>query len=149
MLNRLYYFVATIGYAGYFPFAPGTVGSALAGVVVFLIKPSELMLMGLIMIFFIAGTISAHNVEKELGKDSGHIIVDEFCGYLVSVLFIPRNMTNLILAFFIFRVFDIVKPPPIRTVEKKVGGGAGVMLDDIVAGIYTNITIQVIYAFFK
>jgi len=148
MLSRLYYLIATVGYAGYFPVAPGTVGSALAGVIVFLIKPSDFMLMVLILIFFATGTVSAHNVEKELGKDSGHIIVDEFCGYLISVVFINRTMTSLILAFFIFRAFDIIKPPPVRTVEKRISGGAGVMLDDVVAGIYTNICMQAIYILF-
>ena len=57
-------------------------------------------------------------------------------------------MTNLIIAFFIFRAFDIIKPPPVRTVERRISGGAGVMLDDVVAGIYTNICMQAIYILF-
>ena len=84
----------------------------------------------------------SHQAEKDLGKDSGHIVIDEFCGYLTAVLFIPKTPAWLIAAFILFRIFDIFKPPPIRKVERLIPGGAGIMLDDILAGIYANICLQ-------
>jgi len=145
MLRRLYYILATIGYAGYFPVAPGTVGSFIAALFVYLVKPSDLLLLVLALLCLVVGGISADSVERELGRDSGHIIIDEFCGYLISVLLLKRTVAVVIIAFFVFRAFDIIKPPPVRTVERRIGGGAGVMLDDVVAGIYTNICMQLIY----
>ncbi len=91
---------------------------------------------------FLLGIITSHRTEKLLGKDSGYIVIDEFCGYLISVLFIPKNISYLLAAFVLFRAFDILKPPPIRKIEETVTGGAGIMLDDVLAGIYTNICLQ-------
>ncbi len=91
---------------------------------------------------FLLGLITSHNAEKILGKDSGHIIIDEFCGYLLSVAFIPKSTAYLLSGFILFRIFDVIKPPPIRRLEETVPGGAGVMLDDILAAIYTNICLQ-------
>jgi phosphatidylglycerophosphatase A len=91
---------------------------------------------------FLLGLITSNNAEKILGKDSKHIIIDEFCGYLLSVVFVPKNTEYLLVGFILFRVFDILKPPPIRKIEKGISGGAGVMLDDILAAVYTNICLQ-------
>lgn len=81
--------------------------------------------------------------EKLLGKDSGNIVIDEVCGYAVSVLFVPKTGGYLIAAFILFRLFDILKPPPIRKIEQEVPGGIGIMLDDLLAGIYANICLQI------
>ncbi len=94
-----------------------------------------------ILLFFL-GTWSSDEAEKDLGKDSGHIVIDEFCGYLVSILFLPHSIGYLIAAFVLFRIFDILKPPPIRQVEKAVSGGIGIMLDDLLAGLCANICLQ-------
>ena len=91
---------------------------------------------------FLLGLITSHNAEKMLGKDSTHIVIDEFCGYLLSVAFIPKSTAYLLSGFILFRIFDVIKPPPIRRLEETVPGGAGVMLDDILAAIYTNICMQ-------
>ncbi len=91
---------------------------------------------------FILGVPVSHHAEKQLGKDSGHIVIDEFSGYLISVLFIPRSLGYLFAAFILFRIFDILKPPPIRKIEESVPGGAGIMADDVLAGIYANICLQ-------
>ena len=88
------------------------------------------------------GLQASHQAEKTLGKDSGHIVIDEVCGYLISVLFLPKTTGYLIAAFVLFRIFDIFKPPPIRKIERSISGGAGIMLDDVLAGIYTNICLQ-------
>ncbi|MBI3592707.1 MAG: phosphatidylglycerophosphatase A, partial [Nitrospirae bacterium] len=85
-----------------------------------------------------------HAVEKNTGiKDSKHIVIDEFVGYLASVAFLPLTAGYIVAAFFLFRFFDILKPPPIRNVEKKFHGGLGIMLDDLLAGIFTNIILQI------
>lgn len=95
-----------------------------------------------ILLLFSLGTWTSDEAEKTLGKDSGHIVIDEFCGYLVAVMFVPREIGYLFAAFVLFRLFDIFKPPPIRRIEKSVPGGAGIMLDDVMAGIYANACIQ-------
>lgn len=109
---------------------------------VILLKPDDFALITIFLPVFLLGLITSHNTEKILGKDNKHIIIDEFCGYLLSVLFIPKGIGYLIAAFFLFRVFDVLKPPPIRRLEKMVPGGAGVMSDDILAAVYTNICLQ-------
>lgn len=107
-----------------------------------LLKPDNAeLLIGSLLVLLI-GTLTAHYAERQLGKDSSHIIIDELCGYLISVLFIPSRTGYLIAAFILFRIFDILKPPPIRKIEDIFPGGAGVMLDDVLAGIYTNVCLQ-------
>jgi phosphatidylglycerophosphatase A len=76
-------------------------------------------------------------------RDSSHIVIDEFCGYLFSMLFIPFSITNALAAFFLFRVFDILKPFPIRKSETVLKGGYGIMADDIMAAVYTNVILQI------
>jgi phosphatidylglycerophosphatase A len=142
LLNQIYHIIATVGFAGYFPFAPGTAGTAAGFLFLLLLRPSDAGLLFIILPLFIAGVLASHNAEKVLGKDSGHIVIDEFCGYLLSVAFLPRSMGYLIAAFFLFRFFDIVKPPPVRNAENYFSGGMGIMLDDVLAGIYTNICLQ-------
>jgi phosphatidylglycerophosphatase A len=135
--------IATVGFTGYFPYAPGSFCSIIAFLLVKVFDPSNLSLFLLILMCIVIGTISAHNTEKILGKDSGHIVVDEFFGYLVAVLFIPRTTGYLFAALILFRIFDILKTPPAGAIEKRVPGGAGIMLDDLVAGIYANVCLQI------
>ena len=142
MLNTIYHIIATVGFSGYFRFAPGTVGTALAGLFIFFLKPSDLSLILIIPPLFIVGVLASHSTEKILGKDSVHIVIDEFCGYFVSVLFVPKSTGYLVTAFFLFRFFDILKPPPVRNAENHFSGGAGIMLDDVLAAIYTNLCLQ-------
>ena len=134
--------IATLGFIGYMPKAPGTFGS-LAGLLFITLLPlSDMRLLVFILLLFSLGTWTSDEAERSLGKDSGHIVIDEFCGYLVSVLFMPRIVDYFLAAFVLFRLFDIFKPPPIRWIEKTVPGGAGIMLDDVMAGICANICIQ-------
>lgn len=136
--------IASVFYIGYIPFAPGTFGSLAAFAFVLIIKPDDFWLVTLIIICFIAGVISSHIAENEFEqKDSSKIVIDEFAGYLVSIVFLPLTFDYLISAFFLFRFFDILKPIPIRNIERHFHGGLGVMLDDIAAGIFANIILQV------
>jgi phosphatidylglycerophosphatase A len=70
-------------------------------------------------------------------------VVDEVCGYLVAMFLVPTSMVNIILGFFLFRCFDVLKPPPIRSLER-LPGGFGIVADDLAAGIYSNIILQFI-----
>jgi phosphatidylglycerophosphatase A len=90
----------------------------------------------------VAGLLTSGSAEKTLGKDNKHIVIDELCGYLLTVIFVPRSAGYLLAGFILFRVFDIAKPPPIKRVEGIKTGGAGVMLDDIVAAVYSNACLQ-------
>ncbi len=107
------------------------------------VKPSFTWQLIILIVTLLIGIWVSGVVEKAFGqKDCVHIVIDEFVGYLCSIIFLPLTPTFMIAAFFLFRFFDILKPPPIRMIEK-LGGGAGVMFDDVAAGIITNILLQI------
>jgi phosphatidylglycerophosphatase A len=136
--------IATLGFVGYLPVAPGTWGT-LAGLLLvgFLSLSATAHLVVIIGVTCI-GIVSSGVAEQMIGEtDSGHIIIDEVAGFLVSVLFLPRTHGYLIAGFLLFRIFDILKPFPIRKLEKALKGGPGIMGDDILAGLYTNMILQV------
>ncbi|MCC6345996.1 MAG: phosphatidylglycerophosphatase A [Nitrospirales bacterium] len=139
----LFHSIATVFFIGYLPFAPGTFGT-LAGVAfLWLAKPGPDVLVLLAAGGLVLGTVSAHIAEKGLGQqDSKHIVIDEFVGYLVAMMFLPLTGPYLAASFFLFRLFDILKPPPIRSIESRIKGGAGIMLDDVAAGLCTNGLLQ-------
>ncbi|RMG05510.1 MAG: phosphatidylglycerophosphatase A [Nitrospirae bacterium] len=144
-MKRILINIATVGPVGYSPVAPGTAGSLFAFLLCLLIKPSAELLIFFIVITFLVGIKASTEAETTLNeKDSSHIVIDEVSGYLVSVLFLPPTLLNLSLGFFIFRFFDILKPPPIRYFEQRLSGGFGVMFDDVLAGIYTSILLHLI-----
>jgi phosphatidylglycerophosphatase A len=137
-------YIATLGFIGYLPFAPGTFGSLSAFAVFVLLKPTVFIHIIILLFIIPIAIISSHHAEKLLNdKDSRHIVIDEFCGYLISVLFIPYSTGFAITAFFLFRFFDILKPFPIRKIESVLSGGKGIMADDIAAALYTNIILQI------
>ena len=134
--------------AGYVPMVPGTAGTLVA-IPIFLVLssiPFPLHELTILTFFFFASWISGE-AERYWGrKDHPRIVIDEIMGYLIAMLWLPKTTLFIILGFFLFRFFDIVKPPPIRLLEK-VKGGFGVVLDDVVAGIYANIVLQIISHF--
>ena len=136
--------IATLFFSGYTPVAPGTAGSALVAVVYFFFCSSLGVVEWLIVLtaaFFI-GVYTAHAVEREEGKDPGLVVVDEGVGFLVTVAFLPHSWGMALSGFLLFRVLDIVKPPPARQSER-LPGGWGIVIDDVVAGIYGNLLIRV------
>jgi phosphatidylglycerophosphatase A len=134
-------YIATIGFIGYLPFAPGTFGSLVAFAFFILLKPNPYIHVLILLLLIPIGIVSSHHAERLFkSKDSRHIVIDEFCGYLFSVIFVPFNYAFA--AFFLFRFFDILKPFPIKKMES-LSGGKGIMADDIVAAIYTNFLLQV------
>lgn len=143
LLIKIHHVIATLGFIGYLPYAPGTFGTAAGFICALLIRPEDVTLLLILLPLFVVGTIASANTEKFLGKDSGHIVIDELCGYAVSILFVPKTMGYFLAAFILFRLFDIVKPPPIKKMEKVMPGGIGIMMDDVLAGVYANVCLQV------
>jgi phosphatidylglycerophosphatase A len=136
--------IATLWFIGYLPVAPGTFGSLFALALFVLLKPSLSTHFILLALITLVGVISSHIAEILLHeRDSGHIVIDEVCGYFVSVLFLPMSLGYAVAAFFLFRFFDILKPFPIRQIESAMKGGIGIVTDDILAGIYANLVLQV------
>jgi len=137
--------ICTLFFAGYFPFAPGTFGSLITLAIIWFFIPSffYILLPVSIGLFFIS-IWSATKGEEIFGKDARQIVIDEVTGMAISLLFVPKEIKWYVIAFFLFRLFDIVKPPPVRGLEK-LKAGWGVTLDDVVAGIYANVTLHIIY----
>ena len=129
--------LATFFGVGLFPVAPGTVASAVTVLgYQFLLRglPRPLFVLMWAVLFF-AGAAAAAVHAVELGRpDPGRIVVDEVCGQLVAVAFLPPRWEALAVSFILFRVFDIIKPWPIRKLER-IPGGWGIMADDLGAGL--------------
>ncbi len=125
--------------AGLSPWAPGTVGTMVAIPIALLLQPHPILLqLGLILLLFVLGIYVCAQTSRRLGvHDHGGIVWDEIVGYLLCATAAPDTVTGLVLAFVLFRVFDIFKPWPIRSVERKLTGGFGIMADDIIAAAYT------------
>jgi len=119
---------------------------SLGGLVVyFLVRNNDILYGFSILFLFILGMLFAGEAEKVYKrKDAKMIVIDEACGMLLSLYFVPYSMFSVVLGFFIFRILDILKPWPAKRMER-LTGATGVMFDDIVAAIYTNIILQVIF----
>jgi len=134
---------------GYSPVAPGTLGTLAAiPVYYFLSKiPSPLYEITLVGFLFLSVWVS-ENAEIFFGKkDDQRIVIDEVMGFLITMLWVPKTVLFVTIGFFLFRFFDILKPFPIRRLEKGFKGGFGVVLDDIMAGVYANIVLRLVYPF--
>ena len=148
-MTRLAVFVATVGYCGYFPFAPGTVGSA-AGLVVYLLvwwTQSTLVEAGLIAGVFAVGIWAATAAEHYFGGiDPGPVVIDEVLGMLVTLAFMPVGLATALAGFVLFRIFDVIKPYPAGRFEQ-LHGGLGVMADDAMAAVYANLSLRAVVYF--
>ena len=143
--------LATVGGVGYAPLAPGTVGSlvalpllpALAALRTRSLSVYAAALLGLIA----AAVWAAGRAEMELGgHDDARIVIDEVAGLVVAGAFLPGTWGAAVLAFLSFRVFDVVKPFPARTIDRRVRGGIGVVGDDLVAGVYAGLLTRLLLA---
>jgi len=145
-VTRLAVFIATVGYCGYFPIAPGTVGSA-AGLLFYLLvwwAQSPLFEAALIVALFAVGIWAGTTSERYFGGiDPGPIVLDEVVGMLITLAFIPVGIAGALIGFFLFRLFDVLKPFPAGRLEK-LHGGLGVMADDAMAAIYANIALRLV-----
>jgi phosphatidylglycerophosphatase A len=144
-MKAVHMILATFFGVGFFPLAPGTATSFL--VVIFYkfflhSLPWPLYLLLFVVLFFV-GVIVSTEYSSELGKkDPRRIVVDEACGQLIVLFQMPTSSFILLACFFLFRFFDIIKPYPIRKIEK-LEKGWGIMMDDIIAAIYTALIIHV------
>lgn len=149
-MKQLARLIGTAFYTGYSPVAPGTAGSLLA-LLLFILIPGlrEWLLLGLCFFLFFAGVWAGNIIEDSEGKDPSIVVVDEVLGMWISLLFLPVPMHWIVwaVAFLVFRLLDIIKPFPADQ-SQNLSGGWGIMLDDVIAGIYTNILIRVAFVLF-
>ncbi|UCD70456.1 MAG: phosphatidylglycerophosphatase A [Syntrophobacterales bacterium] len=145
-MKRIVIFLATGCFAGYSPVAPGTAGTLVAiPIYFFLFRLSPFYYAAILLSSIYIAIWASDRAEVLLqSRDCRHIVIDEMVGFLVAMFMVPSTGKNIVLGFFLFRALDIVKPFPIRAIEEKVRGGYGVVLDDIVAGIYTNLIIHIL-----
>ncbi|MFA5287062.1 MAG: phosphatidylglycerophosphatase A [Candidatus Omnitrophota bacterium] len=136
--------LSTFFYIGYLPLIPGTFGS-LAGVVLFfLVKITALNYTLFTLAIIVLGFLVCGQAEKAAQKkDPSCVVIDEVSGMLLSFLFIPYDIKLVIIAFILFRILDMLKPYPAGRLER-LKGSVGIMSDDLIAGLYTNLILQVV-----
>jgi len=149
-MNKFSEYLSTLFGIGYFPKAPGTAGTLFAAIVYFVLPDhwffswqNSIFALIIILIGSVISVFFISKAEVGLGHDNGKIVLDEFWGYFITILFLPKTLIVIIIAFILFRIFDILKPEPVNVLQK-LPGGWGVMADDIMAGIYANIVIQIL-----
>jgi len=143
-MHRVGLFIATCGYLGYVPVAPGTFGSAAGLVVFYAVRStgSTAVELGAIIVLFAIGIWSGTVAEHHLGGvDPAPVVLDEVVGMLVTLALLPVSVTGAIVGFFVFRVLDVVKPWPSARFER-LPGGLGVMADDGMAALYGNLVMR-------
>lgn len=137
-------FLATGFYAGNIPFAPGTFGSLIGLPLCFVLagmSAAPAMVGTLLFIFFAVWIADA--AEKILAQsDPGCIVIDEIAGMATTLIGLPFNLITVVIGFIIFRILDILKPFPIRNLDKRISGGLGVVADDVAAGIIANLLLR-------
>jgi len=146
-MNQLIMALATGCYVGMIPKAPGTWGSLAALLPWFFLKdlplPAYLAVLALVFVlgFFVSGS-----AEKILDRpDAGPIVIDEILGMFITLTLVPPHPAAWILGFILFRIFDIFKPFPVSWFDQRIHGGMGIMMDDVVAGIYALSSLQLIW----
>lgn len=133
-MTRFARWLATVGPIGFWPWGPGTLASLIV-VVVWVANPVSTVAWGLgVVAVVVVGVVTSGIAERALGPDDGRIVIDEVAGQALAVATFSHTWESALVAFVGFRVLDIFKPPPIG-VTQRVSGGAGVMLDDVVAGL--------------
>ncbi|MBI5599301.1 MAG: phosphatidylglycerophosphatase A [Deltaproteobacteria bacterium] len=151
--KTLILFFATGAFSGYSPVAPGTIGTVWGVLISFLIStlspsPGAAGAAAWVTGAALAAVYFANEAQKILGgNDPKGIVCDEAAGFMAAMFLIPFTALNAILVFILFRIFDILKPFPAGFIDRRCGGGIGIVLDDMAAGIYANIAARVITGF--
>ena len=141
-VNVLAKIIATFFGVGYFSAAPGTAATAAGAGLAFLLKDDLVSYGTVIIVLFFFGIVSSGIVKKNLRqKDPGIVVIDEVVGILITLIGLPMNWPVVICGFFLFRAFDMFKIYPINRLEA-MPGGWGIMLDDVMAGVYSNIVLS-------
>jgi len=147
MKKQLIIFLSTGVYSGFFPIVAGTIGTIPAWLIAFYLIRDNTLIMGLAAaLTFVLSVWSSGEAEKMYGHDAKKIVIDEWAGMFVTLLFVPFSFVNYIIAFFAFRVFDVTKVPPASQFER-LPRGWGITMDDIAAGIYANIATRIVIYF--
>lgn len=145
-LSKLHIILSSFFFLGYIKIVPGTFGTLGAVILYYFIYSLSLpSYLGFIFLLFFIGLFSA----KKSGEyykfyDDRRIVIDEVVGFLITMIWIDYSISNLIMGFILFRIYDITKPSPANSIDKKVRNAWGVMLDDVVAAAYANITLRLL-----
>ena len=144
--NNLIVFFATGFFTGFLPTMPGTWGTFASIPLVIISHRLTSTLQTVATLVFVALAVYIAGRAEVLfeDRDARPIVIDEMAGFLITLLWLPLNLLTLFLGFLLFRVFDIVKPPPISTIEKRLQGGLGVVMDDVLAGVFANATLRLL-----
>jgi phosphatidylglycerophosphatase A len=150
--DRLWVFLATGFGSGYFPFAPATFASLLVTVAYGIISPAPgriavVTVLGVAAIIFVAGVPLSRRTEAVLGPDARPIVIDEVVGQLITFAGLPATWPVLAAGFLLFRAADVLKIPPAGDAER-LRNGWGVMMDDVVAGVYAHFALRALLAIF-
>jgi phosphatidylglycerophosphatase A len=145
--NSIVMYLATGCKSGYSPIIPGTAGSLAALVPCWLLSLLPLPVSSMFLIAFIVLSIWVSELAENIvgRKDPGCIVIDEFAGMMITLLGIHFTWQSALAGFFIFRVLDILKPFPIRYLERTIPGGAGIVLDDVAAGVAAHILLRLLF----
>lgn len=143
-MRRIYKLIATVFYIGYIRVAPGTLASLAALPLYVLVRNNSALYYSTTVLLLVAGFWSISRFKVQLiKKDPSYIVIDEFASIFLVYLFIPFSVKFLVTGFILFRIFDILKIPPIKKLER-LPGSLGVMLDDIACAILTNLILQIL-----
>ncbi|MFH1129100.1 MAG: phosphatidylglycerophosphatase A [Candidatus Omnitrophota bacterium] len=146
--QQLVKLISTFFYAGFFPLVPGTFASAIGVLIFYFLKDNLIASLSVTLFLVILGFLTCTEAEELFKeKDPKYIVIDEVSGMCLSLLFLPSyDYKVFILGFLVFRIFDTLKPFPIGRIQD-LKGGSGVMSDDLLAALYTNITLQLSFRF--
>lgn len=147
MANKLIKLLATFFYVGYCPFAPGTAASAMGLLLYLLLRSNTGAYLLVTAAITVLGFVTAGQAERIFNRpDPSEVVIDEVSGILIALFLFPFKFPLAIMAFFIFRGLDAFKPPPADSLDK-LPGSLGIMLDDMVAALYTNLVFQLAFSF--
>ena len=142
--------LASVFGVGFLPLAPGTWASILAALAWYLLQPwmdiAAYLPWLLVLAIVTTGLVSVHRLNGAWGQDPSQVVIDEWAGTWIACLLMPHQPTAILAALVFFRLFDIYKPMGIRRLEK-MHGATGIMLDDLLAGIYANVVVHLLLAF--
>ncbi len=148
IVETLTHAIATGLYTGYLPLVPGTWGTLLIGIPLYLAvhRLGTVLYVAFLAVLSLVSIYTAERLELRTAQRDPHcVVIDEVVGYLFATAFLPCSLTNIIFSFFLFRGFDTIKPYPVGLADRKVRGGLGITLDDILAGILANISLRIIH----
>ena len=146
-MDKLIVALATGLYSGKIPFAPGTWGSAFALIPWYFCRGLSLANYLIVLtVLFVVGFLTAGSAEKILDRpDPGSIVIDEVMGMFVTLTLAPNHPVAWLLGFILFRIFDVLKPFPVSWLDTHLHGGIGIMMDDVMAGIYALACLQLLW----